>query len=41
MTADEAVARLASGMTLGIGGWGSGASRWPWSERCSGRTSPT
>ena len=31
MTIDEVVAQLEDGMTIGIGGWGRGASRWRWS----------
>jgi len=31
MTEEDVVGRLRSGMTIGIGGWGRGASRCPWS----------
>ena len=38
MSAAEVVAQLQDGMTLGIGGWGRAASRWPWCARsCAAR----
>lgn len=41
MTPEEVVARLHSGMTIGIGGWGRAANPWPWYGRCSAPPSPT
>ena len=39
-TLDEAVTAIESGMTIGIGGWGQGASRWRSCGLCCARTSP-
>lgn len=41
MTADEVVSRLRSGMTLGIGGWGSRRKPMALVRLCSAPRSPT
>lgn len=41
MTSADAVAQLRDGMTIGFGGWGHGASRWPSSGKSSARRSRT
>ncbi|WP_240500282.1 hypothetical protein [Halioglobus japonicus] len=39
MTAADVVAQLEDGMTIGIGGWGRGASRWRWCGKSCALTS--
>ena len=38
MSIDDVVGELKDGMTIGIGGWAPGASRWHWCERSSTAT---